>query len=593
MTRYGSRYWSLLLVLVFGLSCQSTGMTRSSESTPSDPTKTEAWAKFEEDFFKDLWALYPGWASSMGLRQYDSQMRIPNQLFFEQQKSFLQKYMAQLDQLQPSMLKETEQVDYRLVTNFLQSTLWELNEFKSFQWDPSKYNVGNSLAVIMESQAEDSIKVFNLKSRLQLVSDFYKAAYLNIDRPTQEHLNLAIQQNKGTLVYLDSTIEPFLKKQSQADAEDVLSKAREAVSGYVNQLEKLNQQMRKKNSYRSFRIGSQKYNKKFDLDLQVNASAESVYKHALSEKSKSLKQMIQLSHKLWSQYFPDQKKPRLEKEMVRRLVQRLSENHSTPDQFLQSVKEQIPQLWSFVQKKNLIDLDASKVLKVRTTPEYEQGFAVASIDAPGPFEPQKETFYNVIPLQKMSTERAESFLREYNEYTLQILNIHEAIPGHYVQLVYSKKTPSLIKTIFGNGTMVEGWAVYTERMMLENGYGGDKPELWLMYYKWYLRVVCNTILDYEIHNKNLSKTAGLKLLMNDAFQEKTEAEMKWERATYSQVQLASYFSGFSEIYRFREELKKQGSLDLKSFHERFLSYGSAPIRDIITLMTGPTGTVKK
>lgn len=582
------RCWSLLFILVFGLSCQSTF-----RSDPSEQNKTQAWAEFEDSFFKDLWALYPGWASSMGLRQYDSQMRVPNQLFFEQQKSFLQKYMAQLDGLQPSMLKETEQVDYRLVKTFLQSTLWELNEFKSFQWDPSKYNVGSSLALIMESQVEDPVKILNLKSRLQIVPEFYKAAYLNIDRPTQEHLNLAIQQNKGTLVYLENTILPYLKSQLGSENLEVLTKARESVSLYVAQLEKLNQQMRKKNSYRSFRIGEQKYRKKFELDLQVNASPESVYKHALSEKSKSLEQMIQLSEKLWAQYFPGKKKPRLKKEMVRQLVQRLSENHVAPDQFLQAVQEQIPQLWSFVQKKKLMDLDSSKVLKVRTTPEYEQGFSVASIDAPGPFEPQKETFYNVMPLQKMSSEKAESFLREYNEYTLQILNIHEAIPGHYVQLVYSKKTPSLVKTIFGNGTMVEGWAVYTERMMLENGYGDDKPELWLMYYKWYLRVVCNTILDYEIHNKNLSKAAGLKLLMEDAFQEKTEAEMKWERATYSQVQLASYFSGFSEIYRFREELRKQGSFDLKSFHERFLSYGSAPIRDIITLMAGPTGTVKK
>lgn len=186
----------------------------------------------------------------------------------------------------------------------------------------------------------------------------------------------------------------------------------------------------------------------------------------------------------------------------------------------------------------------------------------------------------------MSKERAKSFLREYNNYTMQILNIHEGIPGHYVQLVYSMKSPSLVKKIFGNGTMIEGWAVYSERMMLENGYGNNSPELWLMYYKWYLRVVCNTILDYELHNKNLSQKNALKLLMDDAFQEKTEAEMKWERATYSQVQLASYFSGFSQIYQFRENLKKaQGEkFNLKEFNEHFLSYGSAPIRDIIDLM---------
>ena len=166
------------------------------------------------------------------------------------------------------------------------------------------------------------------------------------------------------------------------------------------------------------------------------------------------------------------------------------------------------------------------------------------------------------------------------------MNIHEAIPGHYVQLVYSNQSPSLVKSIFGNGPMVEGWAVYTERMMLEEGYGENSQELWLMYYKWFLRVVTNTIIDYEIHNKKLTKKDAMKLMVEDAFQEKAEAEGKWNRATVSQVQLASYFAGFSEIYQLRETIKKEDGEDfnLKQFHETFLSFGSAPIKEIKKLM---------
>jgi uncharacterized protein (DUF885 family) len=186
----------------------------------------------------------------------------------------------------------------------------------------------------------------------------------------------------------------------------------------------------------------------------------------------------------------------------------------------------------------------------------------------------------------MTPVQAESYLKEYNHWSLQILNIHEAIPGHYAQLVYANKSPSLIKSILGNGAMIEGWAVYTERMMLEEGYGNFEPEMWLMYYKWNLRVICNTILDYSIHVLNMPKEQGLDLLMNGAFQERTEAEGKWRRATLSQVQLTSYFSGYREIYDLRERQKQTlgENFDLKAFHEEFLSFGSSPVKYINQLM---------
>jgi uncharacterized protein (DUF885 family) len=142
--------------------------------------------------------------------------------------------------------------------------------------------------------------------------------------------------------------------------------------------------------------------------------------------------------------------------------------------------------------------------------------------------------------------------------------------------------------------MIEGWAVYGERMMLGNGYDGDRgvnsteasPEMWLMYYKWNLRSTCNTILDYSVHTKNMSKEEAMHLLIDEAFQQKAEAEGKWKRVSVTQVQLCCYFTGFTEIYEFREELKNKmgANFNLKQFHEKFLGYGSAPVKYIRQLM---------
>lgn len=245
-------------------------------------------------------------------------------------------------------------------------------------------------------------------------------------------------------------------------------------------------------------------------------------------------------------------------------------------------------LVDFIKQKDLIYIDPSKPLVVRKEPAYMAGVAGASISSPGPYEKNGNTYYNVGSMEGWPKEQAESYLREYNHYILQILNIHEAIPGHYTQLVYSNQSPSLIKAILGNGTMIEGWAVYTELMMLENGYGNNEPEMWLMYYKWNLRTVCNTILDYSVHVNNFTKEEAIHLLVNEAFQQTAEAEGKWKRATLTQVQLCSYFTGFKEIYEFREEYKalKGKEFDLKKFHEKFLSYGSAPVKHIREMMLG-------
>jgi uncharacterized protein (DUF885 family) len=204
------------------------------------------------------------------------------------------------------------------------------------------------------------------------------------------------------------------------------------------------------------------------------------------------------------------------------------------------------------------------------------------MSSPGPYDKDGNSYYNVGSLANYSPEKAESYLREYNNYTLQILSIHEAIPGHYIQLIYANQSPSLIKSIFGNNAMIEGWAVYGEQMMMDNGFGDDAPEMKLMWYKWHLRSVCNMILDYSVHAGGMTKEQAITMLTREAFQQQAEAENKWKRVTETSVQLDCYFTGYKEIMDLREAYKKeQGeAYNLKTFNEKFLSYGSAPVKYI-------------
>jgi uncharacterized protein (DUF885 family) len=282
----------------------------------------------------------------------------------------------------------------------------------------------------------------------------------------------------------------------------------------------------------------------------------------------------------------DTPKPEDRAQKIAMMIDKLSANHVKREDVFSTIQAQIPVLQDWIRDHHLVDLDPKRPLQVRIMPAYLRGVSIANVEAPGPFRPHDKTYYNVSPLDNLTPEQAESTLREHNYWVMQILSIHEGVPGHYVQLQHANRSPSVIKSLFGNGAMIEGWAVYSERMMMESGYGGNTPEMWLMYYKWNLRAVCNTLLDYSVHVLNMSEADAKRFLTQEAFQTEAEANGKWKRVQYTSVQLASYFSGYSDLMALREQRKQAlgDKFDLYQFNEQFLSYGSAPIRMIKQLM---------
>jgi len=551
---------------------------------------------FKSNFIEALWKVYPEWANSQGYHKYDSILVVPNQQQRDKELAFCKSYMDTLKGFDLKALSQNDQIDYHLIENQLESLQWNVTDFKAYEWNPAGYNVGEGFALLLsEKYAPLEDRLHSYKAKLNNVVAYYKAAEQNISKPTIVHTDLAIEQNKGSLEIFGSMLSDALKQSKLSDAEKIeiqvkAKYATDAINQYVTWLQtevrtKLNEQT---GTARSFRIGKTLYDKKFEFDIQSGYTPETIYAKALKRKDELHGEMAKLATQLWPKYFNSQTMPTDQKQLIKKVLDTISTMHVSRDGFQAAVEKQLPELIAFINKKDLLYIDPKKPLVVRQTPNYQAGVSVASINAPGPYDKTANTYYNVGSLKDFTPEKAESFLREYNKYTMQIINIHEAIPGHYTQLVYSNQSPSLIKSLFGNGAMVEGWAVYCERMMLEEGYGENSPELWLMYYKWHLRSVCNTILDYGLQVKNLSEKDAMDLLVNEGFQQQAEATGKMRRASLSQVQLCSYFTGYSEIYDLREELKKKegDKFNLKAFHEKFLSYGSAPVKYIREMMIG-------
>ncbi|HZR35615.1 MAG TPA: DUF885 domain-containing protein [Nevskia sp.] len=560
-------------------------------AAPADPNRAFD-REFGDRFFKSYWPLHTDNAVTVGYYQVAGQLNVPDAKERGAQLSYIGLQLAHLDRYKPDRLDAAHRGDQTLLRNELESERWHLQELRDWQWDPSQYNVANSFALLLNTEyAPLDQRLRTVLQRLERVPAYYAAAKRNVLDPSREHTQLAIQQNQGALDVFGADLDQQLAGSGLKPAEKALfakrlDAARGAIKDYIAWLQALDAQLAQSGKARSFRLGKGPYEKKFAYDIQSGGTAEALYERARLEKERLISRMDGIAEQLWPKYMGDAAKPADRFDKIGQLIAKMSEHHVPRDRFVDTVKAMVPQLEQWVTDHRLVDLDPSKPLQVRTTPTYEQGVSIASIDAPGPYDPSARTYFNVTPLDSYTPERAESFLREYNDWVLPVLIIHEAIPGHYVQLIYANRSPSRIKSIFGNGAMIEGWAVYSERMMMESGYGGGTPESWLMYSKWNLRSVTNTILDYSVHVLGMSRDDAIRLLTHEAFQSQEEATAKWRRAQLSSVQLTSYFAGYSEIYDFRERLKQQqgAAFDLKQFHERFLGYGSAPVRLIEELM---------
>lgn len=566
----------------------------AASAAAESPADKSFQRQFGDAFFEQYWKLNPDAGIASGYYKFADRLIVPDDKARAAELKQIDQWSKQLHRIEREQLSPSMRVDWTLLDDSFAQDRWRISENRSWQWNPAGYNVAEPFALILSLEyapLEQRLRTF-LK-RLDKVPAYYAAAKSSIKDPTREHTQLAIEQSRGALgVFGDELNEKVaaskLTAAERAQFTARVAAARAAIEDYVTWLQALDAQLAQ-GTPRSFRIGRKVYEKKFALNIQSGEAAEALYKRALQEKELLLTRMSLLSDQLWPKYFPNVALPEDRFDKIGRLIGKLSEQHVKREEFFAEISREIPELEKWVRDHDLLDLDPSKPLKVRETPEYKRGIAGASIDAPGPYDPAAPTYYNVTPLDDLSPERAESFLREYNHFILPILNIHEAVPGHYLQLVYANKSPSLIKTLFGNGAMVEGWAVYSERMMLESGFGDHRAENWLIYSKWNLRSVCNVILDYGVHVLDWSEADVKKLLTREAFQTEQEATEKWRRVQLTSVQLTSYFSGYSAIYALRERLKRQQGerFDLMGFHTQFLSYGNAPVKLIAELMEAP------
>ena len=539
--------------------------------------------------------LGPVGATSLGDHRFD---HLVNQVSSEaraERVAFNKKYIEALEIIPKGELSRAYQVDAALLDNRLRSGIWRIEELQEWSWNPLRYTglAGGAIYSLMAREfAPVEERLMNVADRLEQFPRMYAQIRETIipERVPKIHAETAVKQNKGVLSILDNLVVPQknkLKKRYRKQLNKAMETARNENAKHQKWLEE--EVLPKANG--SFRIGPKLYDRKLAFTLQTPLTRYQILEKAESELVKTRSHMYDIAKSVYKGMHPYTEFPEVPTEAYQQAVIRAALEEAyreIPDKegIIDFARSSIRIAEDFVKEAEILTLPSDPV-EIIIMPEFRRGVTLAYCDSPGPLETGLKTFYAVSPLPEEWTEKqVHSYLREYNQRSVHNLTIHEAMPGHFVQLAHSNRYPSTLRAVLSSGVFIEGWAVYVERVFLEEGFLDHDPLMQLIILKWYLRAIANAMIDQKIHAGDMSYDEAMELMIEDTFQEEREAAAKWIRAQLTSAQLSTYFVGFLEHYSLREEVQKRrgAKFVLKDYHDEELSFGSPPVQFVRALM---------
>jgi uncharacterized protein (DUF885 family) len=555
-----------------------TGLCMScSETKPK--TASADFDKLVDDFVYGSLALSPVSATATGYHSHngvsmDETLDDLSPAGIEAGRKFFDEFDKRLTALDQAALDKEQKADIGIIRNAINFNQLDLDKVQSYKHNPTAYVelAGNALYtpyVLNYGPKEQRYR--HIIQRLEKLPVLFEQAKGNLVDSPEVWNRVAREENDGNIDLIDHTLRKEVPEMYKADFDKAAKTAIAALKDFNTWLEKTLSQKKS-----DWRLGKENYAKKFDYTLSTGKTPEQMLALAEADLKTTRNEMVKLAAP----------------KTVKQALDDVAKQHATPATYMAEAKKSLEQATAFVRQKDLLTLPARANLEVVETPVFMRGiYGVGGFNAAPALEPQLGAFYWITPIPATwPKDRVESKLREYNNFGLQELTIHEAMPGHYVQLEYANdvqpKSRRLLRNVFGSGTYVEGWAVYTQQLMTDEGYLDNSAALRLTFYKQILRVLANTILDIRLQTMGMTDQQALDLMINDTYQEKEEATAKLQRAQLSSCQLPTYYSGWKGWLEVREHYKqaKGSAFSLKEFHERALKESAVPLPVLDTLL---------
>jgi len=558
-----------------------------------------------ERYLDDMMRLNPFVATYLGYHKYDPLMDDMSPAGIAAKLAFYDSAQRRFERIDRDTLSTGASIDLDLIRTDIEASLFSLRELRPHENDPQIYNdmigYGTLYLTILEPGSPDwPARLRALLSRMRALPTFLEAARTNLRHPSRIITEFMIEQHRGNITFFETELPPLFEPYPdlKADLDRHLPRALEALREYQTWLEK----DLLPHSVGDWRLGREHWTRKLHLMLQSDLSPEEIESRAWDRLHAERRAMLEVAEPMHARFFPHHRHDETGEErlniIVGEVLDEVSKNHSHPDRVFEDCRQWVGKIKAFIRERDLISLPPdSDNFVIERTPAFLDGLAVAFFNPAPAFEPHLKKSYWISSIPRAGdpvedARRVESYLREYNDYGLQNLSIHEAFPGHYVQFYYALSSPlaSIYKKVFASNTFAEGWAVLCEEQMFEAGYSADEPAALLVHKKMGLRAPINAILDARLHTGNDPEETldrwAIDLMRRYGFQEETEATAKLRRAKVSSAQLSTYFVGFQELLDLMNDYRKEkgSAFRLKEFNERLLSFGTIPPRAVRRLM---------
>jgi uncharacterized protein (DUF885 family) len=555
----------------------------------SASTQDDEFQKIAHAYIEQYLQANPEQSTELGDHRFDGQLTDYSPAARAKDLATQKEFRRKLNPIDGSPLSGANNIDFRILKENIDYQIFQAEELKEPEWNPLVYmqSLANSLYLLVARDfAPPEKRIPNLRQRMEKIPRVIAQAQANLQHPPRVHTETAIEQTQGAINLVRTELAPLLDQAPQMKKN--LAALQERTAAALEDYKKWLQNDLLPRSDGDFRLGAEKYRKKLRFALGSDLPMEEIMQRAKSDLEHTQTAIYETALPLYQKYFPnaDDKTLADKHKVTAAVLENLAKQHPNDATVVDYANKIVAEATDFVKLHNLVTIP-NVPLDVIAMPEFKRGVAIAYCDAPGPLEKSGKTFFAVAPTPKdWSKERKESFFREYNNYMIRDLTVHEAMPGHFLQLARANefRAPTLVRAVFQSGTFVEGWAVYCEQMMAEQGYGG--PEVKMQQLKMRLRAICNAILDQSIHAGNMSEKEAMDLMMKEAYQQEGEAVAKWKRARLTSAQLSTYFVGATEHLDLRDSAKKKAgaSFDLTKYNDEVISFGSPPVKYVREVM---------
>jgi uncharacterized protein (DUF885 family) len=573
-------------------------------ATAQNPSSTK-FAQLSEQFMHESLELSPVNASQAGYHTYvdhktgktialDALLDDMSADGIAKQRAFYAEWRDRFRTEAPIAGLNTEDAaDWQLIDDQIGLNLLEFDKIQSYKHNPTVAVelIGNALFLpLTQEYAPIETRVGQVLDRVSQIPRFLIQVQPYVTDSDPVWIKTAVEENDGNIDLIQTTL-----KQQIAPGSDLQTRydqvAPSAIAALKTYSDFLSNTLSKRAKTGTWRLGRPLYDEKFRLVMETPVTPEQVLADAEREMIDVRAEMLQLALPMHGRMYPDHTDHAdlaphdRENKIISEVLYKISDAHPERDQLMSTIRADLAGITKFIQEKKIVSLGPRDNLKVVPTPVFMRGiYSVAGFHSAPPLEPNAEAEYWVTPIDpKMSPAQAESKLREYNNYALQWLSIHEALPGHYVQFEHlnniQPERRRLLRSLYGNGAYVEGWAEYIAQVMMDEGFLDNSPEFRMVMRKIRLRVISNAILDIKMHTMDMSDREALDLMMKDSFQTQAEAEGKLQRAKLSSTQLPTYYVGIREWFALRKKYEAAAgkNFNLMKFHDMVLDEGPLPV----------------